>query len=262
MISFFTAEQKEKSAFIQENPFARLSDLFSNDIKALITAWCYYSGKIEGNTYTLVETDLLLNDNITSPKDYGDAKMLKNLQNAFAQELFYINKQGNKEDIDLKTLLRLHRLLTDGLVNRSEGGEIRNRAVTISGTSYISPKESAIIQYELNNVLEDQQSIEDPIERSVFLHCNIARIQPFIDGNKRSSRLMESLVLMNADLIPVYSVNTEDIQRYRKALIHFYETKDYSLYADYSLDRQIQRINELAPAKYQYGTSRNIGFKL
>ena len=64
--------------------------------------------------------------------------------------------------------------------------------------------------------------------------------------------MIESIVLMNNDIIPVYSSKDEDILNYRKGLIEFYETDNYSKYVDYFLNRQIERINEIAPAKFQY----------
>jgi Fic family protein len=93
--------------------------------------------------------------------------------------------------------------------------------------------------------MDEQEKYTDPLEKAVFLHCNIARLQPFRDGNKRTSRMVESIVLMNNDIIPVYSSKDSDILAYRKSLIHFYETKDYSEYAKYFLNRQKERINEL-----------------
>ena len=77
------------------------------------------------------------------------------------------------------------------------------------------------------------------------MHCNLARLQPFIDGNKRTARMIESIVLMNAGIIPIYSAKDSDILNYRKGLVAFYETEDYSLYADYFLNRQIERIKEI-----------------
>ena len=78
--------QKKKADFIMANKYAKLSLLASSEIKDLAVVWCYYSGKIEGNTYTYVETEALLKDNITSEKRYEDAKMLKNLYNTFVSE--------------------------------------------------------------------------------------------------------------------------------------------------------------------------------
>ena len=86
--------------------------------------------------------------------------------------------------------------------------------------------------------MEEQAEIENPLEKAVFLHCNIARLQPFIDGNKRTSRLGESIVLMNDDIVPIHTTRLEDINTYRKALLSFYETSDYSEYADYFLQKK------------------------
>ena len=98
----------------------------------------------------------------------------------------------------------------------------------------------------LNEIFFNQELYSNPLERAIYLHCNIAKLQPFIDGNKRTSRMMESIVMMNADLIPVYSAKDADILHYRKGLISFYETGNYSGYTDYFLNRQIERINELS----------------
>lgn len=228
-----------------ESPLSKLSELYSNEIKDLAVVWCYYSGKIEGNTYTYVETEALLKDGITSEKRYEDAKMLKNLYNTFISELEYIHKEKNQEIIDERTLFRVHQSISTGLVSNEESGGLRARAVRISGTDYIPPKNRQEIESKLNEILFQQDEYTNPLEKAVYLHCNLARLQPFIDGNKRTARMIESIVLMNAGIIPVYSSKDSDILNYRKGLIAFYETEDYNLYADYFLNRQIERIKEI-----------------
>lgn len=64
--------------------------------------------------------------------------------------------------------------------------------------------------------------------------------------------MLESIVMMNNGLIPVYSAAEKDILHYRKGLISFYETGDYSLYKDYFLSRQIDRILSLMPEKEKH----------
>lgn len=241
----FNDEQRKKAIFILESPLAKLSELYSAEIKDLAVLWCYYSGKIEGNTYTYVETEALLKDGITSEKRYEDAKMLKNLYNTFTSELEYIHKFQNQEIINEATLFRIHQSISTGLVSNEESGSLRTRAVRISGTLYTPPKNQQEIKSKLNEMLFQQEEYVNPLERAVFLHCNLARLQPFIDGNKRTARMIESVALMNAGIIPVYSAKDADILKYRKALIAFYETEDYSNYADYFLDRQIERIKEI-----------------
>lgn len=252
MNHIFSDKQLEKADFILDNPLARLSGLLSSEIKELSVVWCYYSGKIEGNTYTYVETEALLKDGITSEKRYEDAKMLKNLYNAFVSELEYINRMKNRETIDERTLFRIHSSISAELVSGEESGCLRNRPVRISGTEYVPPKDIREINQELNRILYGQDRFENPMEKAVFLHCNLARLQPFIDGNKRTARMVESIVLMNADIIPVYSSRDSDILNYRRGLVYFYETGDYSQYANYFLNKQIERINDIAPAKFQY----------
>lgn len=89
----FNKKELEKTDFIINNKYSKLSSLNSSELKNLAVVWCYYSGKIEGNTYTYVETEALLIDAVTSPKRYEDAKMLKNLYNAFITILEQIKKQ-------------------------------------------------------------------------------------------------------------------------------------------------------------------------
>ncbi|WP_294544340.1 Fic family protein [uncultured Bacteroides sp.] len=242
MKSIFNEEQQRKAAFILESSLSKLSELYSNEIKDLAVVWCYYSGKIEGNTYTYVETEALLKDGITSEKKYEDAKMLKNLYNTFISELEYINKGNNQEAIDERTLFRIHQSISTGLVSNEELG---CRAVRISGTEYIPPKNLQEIKSRLSEILFQQEEYMNPLEKAVYLHCNLARIQPFIDGNKRTARMIESIVMMNADIIPVYSAKDSDILNYRRGLMLFYETEDYTKYTDYFLNRQIERVKEM-----------------
>ncbi len=245
MSLIFNKEQQEKATLILQSPLVKLSELYSNEIKDLAVVWCYYSGKIEGNTYTYIETEALLKDDITSEKRYEDAKMLKNLYNTFISEVEYINKEKNQELINERTLFRIHQSISTGLVSKEESVSLRTRAVRISGTAYTPPKNKQEIKSGLNQILFKQEEYTNPLEKAIYLHCNLARLQPFIDGNKRTARMMESLALMNADIIPVYSAKDADILNYRKSLIAFYETEDYTPYTDYFLNRQIERIKEI-----------------
>lgn len=247
MAPIFNDTQKKKASFIHKNKYAKLSRLLSSEIKDLAVVWCYYSGKIEGNTYTYVETEALLKDGITSTKRYSDAKMLKNLYNTFISCAEQIIKSG-PIDINGFTVNSIHSMLTNELVPDSNRGLLRTEPVAITGTSYIPPKDPDAIKDAFDSILAIQVTIENPLERAVYLHCNMARLQPFIDGNKRTSRVLESIVLMNAGIIPVYSSRDADLIEYRTGLIHFYETQDYSQYTDYFLNRQITRINDMSPS--------------
>ena len=239
----FNKEQKLKSEFVLGNANAKLSSLNSNDIRKLAVAWSYYSGKIEGNTYTYVETESLLLDGVTSPKRYEDARMLKNLHNTFNSIVAEIHA-GHRRKIDEASVFSLHSSLIADLVDVSQKGTLRNRPVQITGTSYLPPKSPQEISLGLNEVFFSLVTAPNPLEKAIYVHCNLARIQPFIDGNKRTARLIESIVLMQADLIPIFSTRDEDILKYRNSLLAFYETKDYSPYANYFLDNLLERIHD------------------
>lgn len=242
-MKIFTEEQRIRAEqILQKNEIMPLSKLYSSEIQNLAVEWSYYSGKIEGNTYTYVETETLLKDGMTSPKSYDDAKMLKNLYNAFITEIEYA-KNGGKDAITEALLYRLHSFLTDDLVDNRERGLLRTRPVRISGTDYIPPKDSFEIQEKLSQIIILQNKIENPLEKAIFLHCNLARLQPFIDGNKRTARLVESIVLMQNDIVPILSTKIEHINAYRSVLIHFYETEDYSFYVDYFLAQKENFLN-------------------
>lgn len=152
MIHIFNEEQLKKANFIIGNPVLRLSFLLRNEIKDLACVWCYYSGKIEGNTYTYVETETLLKDGITSPKRYEEAAMLMNLYNTFVSELKYSQKNKNEEKIDERTLFRIHPSIISGLESDKDAGKLRNRPVRITGTLYVPPQTQDEIQSELGRI--------------------------------------------------------------------------------------------------------------
>jgi Fic family protein len=245
MSKIFNDIQSKKAKFILEHDNAKLSELSSSDIKNLRVAWSYYSGKIEGNTYTYVETEALLKDGVTATKKYEDAKMLTNLHNTFTTSISEI-KSGRPFEINERTIKTIHSELTDGLIDNSERGVFRKKPVGITNTEYIPPKEEHQIMEQFNSILKEQKELTDPLEKAVHLHCNLARLQPFIDGNKRTSRAIESLVLMQSNIVPVFSTKDEDLVKYRDGIISFYETEDYSKYANYFLDKQIERINKVS----------------
>lgn len=245
------ADQMRKVDFIMTSPSANFSSLLNFEIKDLAVYWSFYSGKIEGNTYSYVETESLLKDDITPLKSYEDAVMLKNLYNAFISCVNQIKKEGSMA-LDAFTIKGLHSMLTDGLLPVPDRGALRQLPVKISGTNYVPVSDPFEIEETFAEIVNEQSNYDNPIAMSIFLHCNIARLQPFRDGNKRTSRLVESVALMNANIIPVRSDKPDDFVNYRNAIVAFYETEDYNPYIDFALDTQIKRINEISPAKYQF----------
>lgn len=257
MEAIFTTIQREKANFILNHDWAKFSELSLADIEKLGVIWSYYSAKIEGNAYTYPETEALLIDGITSIRKFTDAQMLLNLNKAFTSFITLI--RSNKPlDLNETTIKGLHSEITNGLVKNNERGDFRRTPVAITSTDYVPPKEEHQIKEEFARIIKEQKVHSNPLEKAVFLHCNLARLQPFIDGNKRTARMVESLVLMQNNVVPIYSTKNEDFVRYRDGLLKFYETKDYSKYADYFIDKQIDRINKISlesSSKYDFDTN-------
>ncbi|WP_454974263.1 Fic family protein [Capnocytophaga gingivalis] len=246
MKSIFTSEQEKLADIILENNhISPLNELYSKEIKELALIWSYYSGRIEGNTYSFVETETLLKDNITSAKRYEEAKMLKNLYNTFIAEVQYI-KNGNKEVIDKEFLLKIYSTLISDLIDNKEKGIIRRRFFLIMETDYTSSQSEFEIEDKLNEIIDTQKDISNPLEKAIYLHCNLAKLQPFIEGNKRMARLVESVALMNEDIIPIFSTNNEDINDYYTGMLHFCDTGDYTVYTDYFLRNKINYLQKLS----------------
>lgn len=246
MKSIFTSEQEKLADIILENNhISPLNELYSKEIKELALIWSYYSGRIEGNTYSFVETETLLKDNITSAKRYEEAKMLKNLYNTFIAEVQYI-KNGNKEVIDKEFLLKIYSTLISDLIDNKEKGIIRRRFFLIMETDYTSSQSEFEIEDKLNEIIDTQKDISNPLEKAIYLHCNLAKLQLFIEGNKRMARLVESVALMNEDIIPIFSTNNEDINDYYTGMLHFCDTGDYTVYTDYFLRNKINYLQKLS----------------
>ncbi|WP_088653540.1 Fic family protein [Geofilum rhodophaeum] len=220
MEAIFTSIQREKAKFILNHDWAKFSELSSTEIKKLGVIWSYYSAKIEGNAYTYSETEALLIDGVTSIRKFADAQMLFNLHNSFSSLIPFIR---SREPLDLNetSIKDIHSEITNGLVENNERGCFRRRLVAITGTDYVPPEEEHQIKEEIARIIKEQKEYSDPLEKAVFLHCNLARLQPFIDGNKRTARMVESLVLMKNNIVPIYSTKDEDFVRYRDGLLKF-----------------------------------------
>lgn len=113
-------------------------------------------------------------------------------------------------------------------------------------TDYTSSQSEFEIEDKLNEIIDTQKDISNPLEKAIYLHCNLAKLQPFIQGNKRMARLVESVALMNEDIIPIFSTNNEDINDYYTGMLHFCDTGDYTVYTDYFLRNKINYLQKLS----------------
>jgi len=187
----------------------------------------YISAKTEGNTYTRGEAITLLEKGLTAGgKPFYDAKMLENLKVAFDQFVLF------PKQITKKVIKDIHFVLNETILQKQSLGVFRDEAVSIKGSSYIPPVGREYISSEIDYILSNYEKFDDPFERSVYIHCNIAYLQPFKDGNKRTARVLQAVSLARDGIMPLVSKD-KYIALYLDALLSYYESGSYKEYCNY-----------------------------
>ena len=172
----------------------------------------YNSNAIEGNTLTLKETRLVLEQGLT----IGGKSLREHLEatgNAEAFDWVWAHARHGFH-FDHATLRSLHALVTKGTVESP--GTYRREQVWIGGSSHAPPTPSEIVPL-LDGTFRQAGSIREPVLRGIFLHHRVAFIHPFLDGNGRTARLAANLVLMSAGYPPIV-LRVEDRRRYYASL--------------------------------------------
>ena len=188
--------------------------------KWLKTELAYTSNAIEGNTLTRKETQLVIEENLTSSskplKNYIEAV---NHAKAFNKILELIE---NNEPINEKEVLDIHRMILTGL-DDINAGFYRNCRVRISGSNSILPNPLKVpeLMTDFYNWLED--SLEDEPLTAIMAHLKFVSIHPFTDGNGRTARLLMNAILLKYGYAPII-VRPTDRKKYLSA-IETYQTK-------------------------------------
>ena len=175
------------------------------------------SSQIEGNTYSLLETERLLKDKQTaSGKTKEEAIMLLNHKDALD---FVLDIPDYLKELSVHRIEDIHSILTKELeVDRN----IRHRRVGITGTNY-RPLDN---EFQIREALEDTCTLvngkDNVFEKAFLTLVLLSYIQAFVDGNKRTARITSNAVLIANGYCPI-SFRTVDSIDYKKALLMFYE---------------------------------------
>ena len=219
--SIFTPEETKR--LDEYNQMLSLEKFLStqNLVEKFGFDFVYTSAKIEGNTYTKADALTLLDYGRTAGgKRYSEAKMLINLQKAFS---FMIR---NELSVSKFTMREIHQILADELVDDGEKGTVRQRGVTIKGTDYLPLSDAIILEQEMDRLFQIYKTIENPYDKALYLHNNLAYLQYFIDVNKRTARLMMN-VSLKADNKMVLIPKEEYIPIYVGSILEYYEEGTY-----------------------------------
>ncbi len=175
------------------------------------------SSQIEGNTYSLLETERLLKEKETAsgkPKD--DATMLLNHKEAID---FIIKHPQYVAPLTVPAIEDIHSILMQDLgIDRN----MRTHRVAISGTNYKPLDNQFQIKEALESMCELVNNQSDVFTKALLVLTIISYIQAFADGNKRTARIISNAVLISNNYCPI-SFRTIDSIEYKKAMLIFYE---------------------------------------
>ncbi|MCB0798621.1 MAG: Fic family protein [Chitinophagales bacterium] len=228
--SVFTEKELEKLDQLQKVYTANIIDLspseYQKELERLAIDLSWKSSQIEGNTYSLLETERLLKEKQTaSGKTKEEAVMLLNHKDALD---FIIENQEYITPLTVSKIEDIHKMLTKELGVEKN---VRKRRVGISGTNY-RPLDN---EFQILEALKDACSVinnkESIFEKALLALVLISYIQPFMDGNKRTARIVSNAILMNYMYCPL-SFRTVDALDYKKAMLLFYEQNNISAFKD------------------------------
>ena len=186
---------------------------------ALDIEYTYESNRIEGNTLTLQETALVVNEGVT----ISGKSMREHLEAINHTEAISYIKDIAKQDIEIseRTIKEIHALILHG-IDRENAGRYRTVPVMISGSTHIPPQPYLIEKQMEDFILRFKQMEKEkvhPVLIAAYLHDEVVRIHPFIDGNGRTSRLLMNLYLLRHGYVIITLKGSNDAKvNYYKAL--------------------------------------------
>jgi hypothetical protein len=187
------------------------------------------SSRLEGNTYSLLETERLLCGGATAPgRSARDALMILNHKGAIE----YLIDCAAEIDLNRHTVLDLHAMLSaDLLETEAAGGRLRRHAVGIGQSVYHPLVTPQHIEECFEQALDTAAAIGDPFEQAFFAMVHLPYLQPFVDVNKRTSRLAANIPLIRRNLCPISFVDVPK-PAYISAVLAVYELNRVELLRD------------------------------
>ena len=258
--SYLSTGEKVMLAAIGDTNTKEAAGTYARQIlNRLLIDLSWNSSRLEGNTYSLLDTERLIEDGrADDAKTAKEAQMILNHKDAIE----FIVETAEEVGINRYTLLNLHAMLANNLLPDPQApGRLRAMAVGITGSVYTPLAIPQLISEFFELTLQKASEIEDPFEQSFFLMVHLPYLQPFDDVNKRVSRISANIPFVKANLSPLSFIDVpEDL--YSQGMLGVYELNDFSLLKDvflWSYERSASRyavirqsLGEPDPFKLKY----------
>lgn len=234
-VDLFSDEELQRLDDAQQLFRQHLSEMseleYRKEMERLGIDLSWKSSQIEGNTYSLLETERLLKEKQTaSGKTKEEAVMLLNHKDALD---FILDVPDYLKDLTVARIEEIHALLTKELgVERN----IRHRRVGITGTNY-TPLDN---EFQIREALEDTVRLINGkshiFEKALLALVLLSYIYAFTDGNKRTARIVSNGILITNGYCPI-SFRTVDSIDYKKAMLMFYEQNNIAAFKRIFIDQ-------------------------
>lgn len=240
-ISLLTVKEKNTLEELRQQYQVNISDvpqpIFDKELERLTIELSWKSSQIEGNTYSLLETErLFLEKKAVNGKPKEEAIMLLNHKDALN---YLLENKDIAKKLTLKVLEEIHSLLIKDLgVSRN----IRSRSVGITGTAYKPLDNSHQIKETLECMCNLINSKDDVFEKALLAVVLISYIQPFEDGNKRTGRMISNALLIAYGACPL-SYRSIDAMDYKKAMLLFYEQNNLTAFKQIFIEQNAFSVN-------------------
>lgn len=189
----------------------------NKELLRFIVEFSWKTSKIEGNTYDLLSTEKLLLYGEKSPiHSTQEAQMIVNQKKALEYALNHLDYFKNP---NIALLEKIHSIIIGDL---GIGSGLRQSLVGITGTNYLPLENVFQIKEALRDLFMYIERTENIYEKALLTILGISYIQPFSDGNKRTSRLIANAILLAHNYAPI-SYRSVNEQKYKEACLVFYE---------------------------------------
>lgn len=234
-VELFTSQEKEQLDALQAQFTNNIKDItpteYRKEMERLGIDLSWKSSQIEGNTYSLLETEKLLKEKQTAQgKTKEEAVMLLNHKDALD---YILEEPEHLKELTIRRIEELHTLLVKEL-DVDKG--IRRRRVGVTGTNY-RPLDN---EFQIREALEDSCRLingkESVFEKALLALVLISYIQAFSDGNKRTARMTSNAILIANRYCPI-SFRTVDSVDYKKTMLIFYEQNNISAFKKIFIDQ-------------------------
>ncbi len=200
-----------------------------NILDRLLIDLSWNSSRLEGNTYSLLETKRLIELGYSvKGKNNSESQMILNHKGAIE----YILEIAAEDQVTNHHIRSIHGILSENLLgDPSASGRLRKISVRVAGTTYMPLDNPFSLQECFDVFISKLNQIKDPFEQSLFSLVHLSYLLAFEDVNKRTSRIVANISLIKKNLSPLSFVDIEP-EVYVKAILGVYEKNDTSILKD------------------------------